>query len=112
MPTAPGESLPPPIRARARAAVDRAWDRAMDAGSLPALPPDERPAVEIERPAKAEHGDFATNLAMRLARPYRRAPLEIAGSLRTRSVVSQRSAPPSSPIAAAEAARRASSTSG
>jgi arginyl-tRNA synthetase len=36
------------------------------------------PTVDIERPAKPEHGDFAASLAMKLARPYRRAPLEIA----------------------------------
>jgi arginyl-tRNA synthetase len=52
------------------------------AGALPAaaegIP---LPAVEIERPAKPEHGDFATNLAMKLARPYRRAPLAIAETL-------------------------------
>ncbi len=104
MPTAPGESLPSPIRARARAAVERAWDRAIDAGSLPALPADERPAVEIERPANAEHGDFASNLAMRLARPYRRAPLEIARILADEIGRESEVGSGDSPIAAAEAA--------
>ena len=45
--------------------------------TLPALD-DGLPAVEIERPANPEHGDLATSLAMKLARPYRRAPLDIA----------------------------------
>ena len=36
------------------------------------------PRIEVEHPAEAEHGDLATNLAMKLARPYRRPPLEIA----------------------------------
>jgi arginyl-tRNA synthetase len=40
-----------------------------------------RPAVEVERPADRAHGDLATNLALRLARPMRRPPLVIAESL-------------------------------
>ena len=35
----------------------------------------------MERPANPEHGDAATNLAMKLARPYRRPPLEIARAI-------------------------------
>ena len=35
----------------------------------------------MERPAKAEHGDLATNLAMKLARPLRRPPLAIAEAI-------------------------------
>jgi arginyl-tRNA synthetase len=38
-------------------------------------------AVELERPRNPEHGDFATNVAMLLARPLRRAPREIADEL-------------------------------
>jgi arginyl-tRNA synthetase len=104
MTTAPDETQPPPIRARARAAVERAWDRAMAAGSLPPLPPDERPAVDIERPAKPEHGDFASNLAMRLARPYHRAPLEIAQILATEISREAEGGPGDSPLASAGAA--------
>jgi arginyl-tRNA synthetase len=71
-----------PIRGQVRAAVGRAWDRAVTAGSLPAWPADAaRPAVEVERPADHVHGDFATNLAMKLARPYRMPPLAIASAL-------------------------------
>ena len=54
-------------------------------GSLP-LPPgtdsDSLPAVEIERPARAEHGDFATTAAMRLAPIARANPMQIAEALR------------------------------
>ena len=39
------------------------------------------PEVEVERPADPVHGDFASNLAMKLARPYRMAPLAIATAL-------------------------------
>ena len=38
--------------------------------------------VTLERPGKAEHGDYATNAALRAAPTLRRAPLEIAGELR------------------------------
>ncbi len=37
--------------------------------------------VELERPAKAEHGDYATNVALRLAGAQKRPPLEIAAEL-------------------------------
>jgi arginyl-tRNA synthetase len=77
----PGTSLP--IRTRARDAIGRAWQSAIAAGTLPDVASEgvELPAVEVERPANPEHGDLATNLAMKLARPYRRSPLDIAGAL-------------------------------
>src|SRR5919198_3970259 len=43
--------------------------------------PDGGPAVEIERPGNPEHGDYATNVAMRSARTLRRPPQEIAEAL-------------------------------
>ena len=105
------------IRTQARQAVERAWARAIAEGRLPPLPEDAgTPAVDIERPAKPEHGDLATNLAMKLARPYRRAPLEIARVLATelareaaeaaQAVAAPTAAgiaPPTTPIASAEA---------
>jgi arginyl-tRNA synthetase len=39
---------------------------------------DELPVIELERPRNPEHGDFASNVAMRLAKPLRRAPRQIA----------------------------------
>ena len=94
-----------PIRTLVRAAVEGAWDRAIAAGALPDVARAERPAVEVERPANPEHGDFASNLAMKLARPYRKAPLEIA------RILAEELARPAagvaggaSPIAAADAA--------
>jgi arginyl-tRNA synthetase len=90
----------PPVRALVRRAIERAWERAVASGALPAPPArgslstlpasgslsalaagDEAPTIEVERPSNPDHGDLATNLAMRLARPYRRAPLEIARAL-------------------------------
>ena len=75
------ELLIPP-RQRVRDAVAAAWARAVASGALPAATAGtELPPVDIERPAKPEHGDLATSLAMKLARPYRMAPLRIAEAL-------------------------------
>jgi arginyl-tRNA synthetase len=38
-------------------------------------------AVELERPSDAEHGDYATNVALRLAPARKRAPRELAEEL-------------------------------
>ncbi|OGN87144.1 MAG: arginine--tRNA ligase [Chloroflexi bacterium GWC2_73_18] len=71
-----------PIRTLVRGAVAAAWARAVTAGALPPLPEGTpTPGVEVERPADPAHGDFASNLALRLARPCRRPPLEIARAL-------------------------------
>jgi arginyl-tRNA synthetase len=100
---APAEPTLPTIRSQVRDAVERAWQRAMAAGALPAIDTaDERPAVEVERPANAEHGDFASNLAMRLARPYRRAPLDIARALA--GEIAADAAAEASPIASVDVA--------
>jgi arginyl-tRNA synthetase len=48
-----------------------ARDLCADAGLAP-------PAVLLERPKQAEHGDAATNLAMQLAKPLKRNPRELA----------------------------------
>jgi arginyl-tRNA synthetase len=39
------------------------------------------PGVELERPADPEHGDYATNAALRLAGARRQAPRELAAEL-------------------------------
>ena len=73
---------PAAIRSRVRDAVERAWRDAVAAGRLPALDdPAAAPAIEVERPANPDFGDVATNLAMKLARPLRRSPLDIAEAL-------------------------------
>jgi arginyl-tRNA synthetase len=72
---------PIPTRTLVRRAVARAWAEAVATGTLPALPNDVvPPAIEISRP-DVLHGDYATNLAFRLARPLRRAPAQIAESI-------------------------------
>ena len=97
--------IPAPLRSQVRDAIERAWDDAMAAGSLPALPGDvDRPSVEVEHPANPEHGDLATNLAMKLARPYRMAPLAIATLLAAKLVRGAAEPGSASPIEAAEVA--------
>ena len=72
----------PTLRRAAIDAIDRALAAAIRTGALPAPEPGAAPvAIEVQRPANPEHGDLATNLAMKLARPYRRAPLEIARAI-------------------------------
>ncbi len=90
-------TLAPP-RTRVRDAVTAAWARAVASGALPPAVDDVAlPAVEIERPAKPEHGDLATSLAMKLARPYRMPPLRIAQALADE--LAAETARPGSPIA-------------
>src|SRR6478736_4408120 len=74
--------IQPTVRARVREAIEAAWADAVASGALPATPDgDTAPPVDVERPAKPEHGDLATNLAMKLARPLRRPPLAIAEAI-------------------------------
>ena len=97
-------TIPAPIRTRVREAVERAWRRAIDDGALPPADAATLPAVEIERPANPDHGDFASSLALKLARPYRRAPLEIAGALADAIRADVAADPGATPIAGVEVA--------
>jgi len=45
------------------------------------VPADADPEISVTRTRDAAHGDFATNLAMQLAKPARRPPREIADAL-------------------------------
>jgi len=55
--------------------------------AIATLPPDvlpadiALPAIEVERTRDAAHGDFATNIALQLARPARRNPRQLAQAL-------------------------------
>jgi arginyl-tRNA synthetase len=79
-----GRSPPTAVRTALRELVRSAWQRSVEAGDLPAPEDGSAPEVEIERPADPSHGDFASNLALQLARPYRRAPMEIAKAIAAR----------------------------
>src|ERR1044072_1157368 len=55
--------------------------------ALATLPPDilpadiVRPVVDVERTRDAAHGDFATNVALQLAKPARRNPRQLAEAI-------------------------------
>jgi arginyl-tRNA synthetase len=97
--------IPAPLRTQVRDAIGRAWAAAIETGGLPPLPEDAaRPAVEVEHPADPSHGDLATNLAMKLARPYRKPPMEIATLLAAKLVRDASADGSASPVEAAEVA--------
>jgi arginyl-tRNA synthetase len=62
-------------------AFTEARRHAIEAGSLATAPDAELPSLSIERPARPEHGDYATNAAMQLAPVARMAPMKIAAAL-------------------------------
>jgi len=99
--TAPGARLPT-LRARARDEVRLALATATAAGRLPAVPEASEVAVEVSRPASPDHGDIASNVALRLARPLRLGPPAIAAALAEAITAEGRGG--SSVIASAEAA--------
>ena len=61
------------LRATAARVLD---ERGLDSGVLPGL-------VVVERPRNPEHGDYATNLALQVAKPIGVDPRELAGWLAT-----------------------------
>ena len=108
------------LRSQVREAIEAAWQRAQAdlapaaagevptaAGEVPAAPggvPAEAQTapIEIEHPADPSFGDFASNLALKLAKPYRRAPMEIARTIAAHVVTTATDA--ASPIASVEVA--------
>lgn len=63
------------VRDRIAELVMQALNAAQDADQLPSIPVED---IAIERPQNPEHGDFATSLPLKLARPMRMNPLQIA----------------------------------
>jgi arginyl-tRNA synthetase len=99
----PIDAQPLPIRSRVRTIIEDAWQRAVASGALPTVADGATlPTVEVSRPANDEHGDLASNLALKLARPYRRAPLDIAAALAAE--IERGNAEPTSPIASVDVA--------
>ena len=96
------------LRQSAIRAIERALAAAVAAGSLPATAEGaeapEPVVVEVQRPANPEHGDLATNLAMKLARPYRRAPLDIARAIAAELSAEVARDPAATPIASVSVA--------
>ncbi len=69
------------IRDEIAATIQAAAEAAMADGELPRIP---LPEIVVERPARPEHGDYATNLPLRLARAARANPLDLAKALAAR----------------------------
>ena len=63
------------VRDRIAELVRHALDEAQNADALPQVDVDD---IAVERPQNAEHGDFATSLPLKLARPMRMNPMQIA----------------------------------
>ncbi len=80
VPTGDTAALPSARRA-VHDLLERAWLAAESGGALPGVPDADRPVIEVSHPADPAHGDLATNLGLKLARPMRRAPLAIAEAL-------------------------------
>ena len=70
------------IQATLASTVRDALASAQEAGELPPIDP--APAVELERPAKRENGDWATSLALQLAKRVGKKPREVAEILVSR----------------------------
>jgi arginyl-tRNA synthetase len=58
--------------------VDAAARAAQSAGEIPAVV---LPEPAVERPARPEHGDYASNLPLRLARSARQSPMQLAETI-------------------------------
>jgi arginyl-tRNA synthetase len=67
------------LRSALRRALSDAIERALAAGDVALSTPP--PPFSVERPSKAEHGDWATNAAMQLAPLARAAPMRIAATI-------------------------------
>ena len=73
------------IRHALRRALSEARSRAIEAGDIrlpEGVAPDTLPPVSVEQPARAEHGDYASNAAMQLAPLARANPMQLADGLR------------------------------
>jgi arginyl-tRNA synthetase len=75
------DSLAGVTPAELSAAVRAAVQAAVDAGDLVVPVPDE---VKVERPKVKEHGDYATSLALQLAKPAGKPPRDVAEALAAR----------------------------
>jgi arginyl-tRNA synthetase len=68
-----------PLRRQLTGLLAESIRRAQAAGALPAL--DALPAVTLDRPKKAEWGDYASPIALALARPAKLPPPQVAARL-------------------------------
>jgi arginyl-tRNA synthetase len=93
------------LRSQVREALEAAWQRArveLVAGGAEAATDGSAEPINIERPADPNFGDFASNIALKLAKPCRRAPMEIAKAIAAHVVTT--ATDPDSPIASVDVA--------
>ncbi|HEY5486519.1 MAG TPA: arginine--tRNA ligase [Candidatus Limnocylindrales bacterium] len=90
------------LRTEVRHAIETAWRKAEESGALPSRPDDAEIPVDVERPADPARGDFASTVALKLAKPLRRAPLQIAQAIAGQ--IATTASEPASPISAVEVA--------
>jgi arginyl-tRNA synthetase len=88
------------LRSQVRDAIEAAWERAQ--ADLPSPAEPHQTSIAIERPGDTAHGDFASNVALRLARLYRRPPMQLAQAIASQVITTKTD--PASPIAAVEVA--------
>jgi arginyl-tRNA synthetase len=88
------------LREQVSQAIEAARERVRAEQPAPAEPTDV--SSEVERPADPARGDFASTVALKLARPLRRSPLEIAKTIAEH--VATTATDPDSPIASVEVA--------
>ncbi len=88
------------LREQVRQAIEAAWLKAQAELPEPTEPHDA--PVTVERPADPTRGDFASTIALRLAKPHRRPPLDIAKAIAAH--VKTTAADADSPIASVEVA--------
>jgi arginyl-tRNA synthetase len=88
----------PSLREQVRLAIEAARERVRAEQPEASEPADV--ASEVERPADPTRGDFATTVALKLAKPLRRPPLEIAKAIAEHVATS--AADPASPIESVE----------
>ena len=67
-----------PVKQKIIESIQQAAMQAQQAGKLPSIP---LPDISIEHPQKAEHGDYATSLPLKLARTTGQNPLGIAKNI-------------------------------
>jgi arginyl-tRNA synthetase len=72
------------IRDDIRELILDAVRRAQDAHQLPAVA---IPDVTVERPSNEAHGDYASSIALRMARVARMAPMEIAATIASHATI-------------------------
>lgn len=70
------------IREELREVLERAISRAQEEGALPATAV---PEVVVERPSTEAHGEYASPLALKMARAARMAPMQIAEAVKQRA---------------------------